>query len=30
MCKQIITLHGGHISVESENGKGSCFFLYFN
>ena len=30
ICKQIITLHGGHISVESENGKGSCFFLYFN
>ena len=30
ICKQIITLHGGHISVESENGKGSCFFLCFN
>lgn len=30
ICKQIITLHGGHISVESEKGKGSCFFLHFD
>jgi signal transduction histidine kinase len=27
LCKQILTLHGGVISVSSERGKGSCFTL---
>lgn len=29
LCKQIISLHGGTISVASETGKGSCFILKF-
>lgn len=27
ICKQIVSLHGGHILVDSDNGKGSCFFV---
>ena len=27
LCKQIMTLHGGSIRVNSEVGKGSCFTL---
>ncbi len=29
VCKQIVSSHGGHISVESERGKGCLFSLYF-
>ena len=29
LCKQIMNLHGGSISVSSEIGKGSCFSLKF-
>lgn len=29
LCKQIMNLHGGNISVNSEIGKGSCFTLKF-
>lgn len=29
LCKQIINLHGGTISVTSETGKGCCFILKF-
>lgn len=29
LCKQIMTLHNGNISVKSESGKGSCFTLTF-
>lgn len=29
LCKQIMTMHGGSISVSSEEGKGSCFTLKF-
>lgn len=29
LCKQIISLHGGQISVQSTAGKGSCFRLSF-
>lgn len=29
ICKQIVTLHGGHISVASENGEGCRFSLFF-
>ncbi|MCP4396944.1 MAG: hybrid sensor histidine kinase/response regulator [bacterium] len=29
LCKEFIEKHGGHISVESEAGKGSCFRLLF-
>lgn len=29
LCKQIMNLHGGNISVSSEIGKGSCFSLKF-
>lgn len=29
LCKQIMNLHGGSISVTSEMGKGSCFTLKF-
>ena len=29
LCKQIMNLHGGTISVHSEIGKGSCFTLTF-
>lgn len=29
ICKQIMNLHGGSISVSSEIGKGSCFTLKF-
>lgn len=27
LCKQIVSLHGGYIRVESEPGKGACFTL---
>ncbi|KAA6317887.1 hypothetical protein EZS27_032030, partial [termite gut metagenome] len=30
LCKQIMTRHGGSISVSSPAGKGSCFQLKFN
>ena len=30
LCKQIMNLHGGNISVYSEPGKGSCFTLQFS
>lgn len=29
LCKQIMTLHNGNISVKSESGRGSCFTLTF-
>lgn len=29
LCKQIMNLHGGSITVRSEKGKGSCFTLVF-
>ena len=29
LCKQIMNLHGGTITVSSEIGKGSCFTLMF-
>lgn len=29
LCKQIMNLHGGSISANSEMGKGSCFMLKF-
>jgi signal transduction histidine kinase len=29
LCKQIMTLHGGSISVKSEEGVGSTFTLKF-
>ncbi|MCC8145407.1 MAG: PAS domain-containing protein [Bacteroidales bacterium] len=28
ICRQIINLHGGSITVQSEPGKGSCFSIY--
>ncbi len=27
ICRQLIELHGGHIEVESQPGKGSCFWV---
>lgn len=29
LCKQIVSLHGGYIRVESEPGEGACFTLVF-
>lgn len=29
LCKQIMLLHGGNIQVQSEEGQGTAFFLYF-
>lgn len=27
LCRSIVEMHGGHITVESEEGKGSCFTI---
>jgi signal transduction histidine kinase len=29
VCKKIMEVHSGHISVKSEPGKGTSFYLYF-